>query len=158
MRRWQTGSMVTLLLDSKSLEIVLSPAERALAVRRDNVRIDRDLVEKVQLTDDPWTWLRGVRSPGTYVPGVIAAGTWRSIAGTDFAVIRRRRPGVVIDLVHDAPFQRIVLTTRHGLELVKAMRLDVPSTPTDVIDIVTPEQAAPSGRKRATAPKVQPAT
>ena len=30
---------------------------------------------KVQLTDDAWTWLRGVPSPGTLVRGTIAMGT-----------------------------------------------------------------------------------
>lgn len=130
---------MTLLLDSAHLEVALSGAERALTLQRDNVRVDRADITKVQLTDDLWTWLRGVRSPGLHVRGRIAAGTWRSVAGADFVLVRGRKPGVVIDLNHDAPFQRLVLTTSHGLALVKALRLDdVTEEASDVVTLTSP--------------------
>ena len=117
--------MVTLLLDSTQLEVVLSGAERAMAFRKGNVVIERSTIAKVQLTDDAWTWLRGVPSPGTHLRGVVAMGTWKSAGGEDFAIIRRHRPSVVIDLEGHPEFQRVILTTRHGLALVQALRLDV---------------------------------
>ena len=131
--------MVTLLLDSTQLEIVLTGAERLLAFRKGNVVIDRSTITKVQLTDDAWTWLRGVPSPGTHLRGVLAMGVWKSASAQDFAIVRRHRPSVVIDLDGHAEFERIVLTTRHGLELVKALRLDVDSgeAPADVVDLAT---------------------
>lgn len=153
--------MVTLLLDSTQLEIVLSGAERVLAFRKGNVTIERSAIAKVQLTDDVWTWLRGVPSPGTHVRGVIAMGTWKSSAGEDFAIIRRRRPGVVIDLEGHPDYQRIILTTRHGLELTQALRLDVDSEPADVVDLATgaiPVEPAPVAKPRARSPKPAPAT
>lgn len=116
--------MVTLLLDQTRLEVVLSVTERALSFRKRNVLIDRSLITKVQLTDDAWNWLRGVRSPGTFLPGAVAMGTWRSAFGRDFALIRRRRPSVVIDIHGHDEFERVILTTRHGLALVTALRLD----------------------------------
>jgi hypothetical protein len=134
--------MVTLLLDSTRLEVVLSGAERALAFRRQNVLIERDRIAKVQLTDDPWTWLRGAASPGTFVRGVLAMGTWKLADGADFVIVRRRRAGVVIDLEGHPDFQRVILTTRHGIALAKALRLDIDTTPTDVVDIIA---AAPAG-------------
>lgn len=134
--------MVTLLLDSTRLEVVLSGAERALAFRRQNVLIERDRIAKVQLTDDPWTWLRGSASPGTFVRGVLAMGTWKLADGADFVIVRRRRAGVVIDLEGHPDFQRVILTTRHGIALAKALRLDIDATPTDVVDIIA---AAPAG-------------
>ncbi len=118
-RRWQTGGMVTLLLDSTQLEVVLSGAERALSFHKGNVIIERSTIAKVQLIDDAWTWLRGVPSPGTHLRGVIAMGTWKSAGASDFAIIRRRRPSVVIDLEGHAEFERVILTTRHGLALVE---------------------------------------
>ena len=127
--------MVTLLLDSTQLEIVLSGAERAMAFRKGNVVIDRSTIDRVQLTDDAWTWLRGVPSPGTHLRGVVAMGTWKSAGGQDFAIIRRHRPSVVIDLDGGPDFQRIILTTRHGLALVQALRLDVAGEAADVVDI-----------------------
>lgn len=129
--------MVTLLLDSAHLEVALSGSERLLAFRRQNVDLPRDTIAKVQLTDDVWTWLRGVPSPGTHVRGVVATGTWKSAGSEDFVLVRGRRPGVVIDLEEHPDYERIVLTTRHGLALVQALRLDVEGPAEDVADLVS---------------------
>lgn len=116
--------MVRLLVDQAQLEIELSPVERALALRKDSIRIPREAIVQAQLTDDPWTWLRGVRSPGTHIPGAVAVGTWRGPAGTDFAVVRGRRlDGVVITLAEGQDFHRIILSTAHGLDLVEALHV-----------------------------------
>lgn len=146
--------MVTLLLDSTRLEVALSFSERTLAFHKQNVFIERSAITKVQLTDDAWNWLRGVPSPGTYLPGLIAMGTWRSASGSDFAVIRRRRPAVVIDLAGHPEFERVVLTTAHGLALVQALRIDEVDKAADVTELaVAPRPAKP--RKR---PAAKPAT
>ncbi|MFS2242378.1 hypothetical protein [Microbacterium sp. OR16] len=129
--------MVTLLLDQTRLEIVLSPIERASTFHRENVRVEREHITKVQLTQDAWTWLRGVPGPGTHIPGILAAGTWKAAETTDFVLIRRRKPSVVIDLDGDPQFQRLILTTRHGLALTQALRLEVSDQPEDVADIAT---------------------
>jgi hypothetical protein len=129
--------MVTLLLDQTQLEVVLSLLERAATFHRENLRVARDTIAKVQLTDDAWTWLRGVPGPGTHIPGVLAAGTWKAAATTDFVLIRRNRPSVVIDLEGDEQFQRLIFTTRHGLALTQALRLDVSDEPVDVVEIAS---------------------
>src|SRR3546814_5422421 len=136
--------MVTLLLDSTQLEVVLSAVERALSFRRRRVIVEREQIVKAQLTDDAWTWLRGVPNPGTYLPGTLAMGTWKSAFGSDFAVIRRRRPSVVIDLHGHDEFERLVLTTRHGVALQRALRLeDVADEPEDVAVLAAPTPARP---------------
>lgn len=131
--------MVTLLLDSTRLEVALTATERALSFRRDSVRVERSTIRKVQLVDDPWTWLRGVPTPGTVIPRTFAMGTWRSASGDDFVLVRRSRASVVIDLEGDPEFQRLVLTTRHGLALVQALRLEVEDEPVDVVALTTTE-------------------
>lgn len=144
--------MVTLLLDSTQLEVVLSPFERTLARRVDPVRVERASIRKVQLTDDAWTWLRGVPNPGTRVRGTIAMGTWRSSGGDDFVVVRRRQPAAVIDLLPGAEFARLVLTTRHGIALVQALRLEGEDDPLDVAEIAAAaereESVSPRPRRR----------
>ncbi len=116
--------MVTLLLDSAQLEVVLSRTERALSFRRRNITVERSMIAKVQLTDDAWTWLRGVPDPGTNFPVTVAAGSWKSAGGRDFVLLRGRKPSVVVDLEGHDEFQRLILTTRHGVALVQALRLD----------------------------------
>jgi hypothetical protein len=128
--------MVTLLLDQTQLEVVLSPVERAASFHRENIRVARDTITKVQLTEDAWTWLRGVPGPGSHIPGILAAGTWKGAGTTDFVLIRRRRPSVVIDLEGDELYQRLIFTTRHGLALTQALRLDATEELADVVEIV----------------------
>lgn len=149
--------MVTLLLDSTQLEVALSPVERTLARRSEAVRIERSLIQKAQLTDDAWTWLRGVPDPGTLIRGTIAMGTWRSAGAADFVIVRRRHPAVVIDLAGGAPFARLVLTTRHGVALTQALRLEVAGEPTDVAELVVEGDAAAKPRRRP-ARAARPAT
>jgi hypothetical protein len=127
--------MVTLLLDSAQLEVVLSRTERAVAFRRRNITVERSAIAKVQLTDDAWTWLRGVPDPGTYLPVAVAAGSWKSAGGRDFVLLRGRKPSVVIDLEGHDEFQRLVLTTRHGIALVQALRLDAVELGDELADV-----------------------
>ncbi len=128
--------MVTLLLDSTQLEVVLSPTERAMSFRKNNIVVPREHIARVQLTDDAWTWLRGVPNPGINLPVAVGMGTWKSAGGNDFVVIRGRKPSVVVDLTGHAEFERLVLTTKHGIALLQALRLDVASEPENVADIV----------------------
>ena len=117
--------------------IQLTATEKALAMHRRDVVIERDAITSALITDDPWVWLRGVRSPGTIIPGKLAFGTWRSISGRDFALVRGRRSAIVIDI--DVPegveedhgwvsefdgFARVVLSTTRAAELIRALRLD----------------------------------
>jgi hypothetical protein len=109
------------------------------------VIVPRANIARVQLTDDAWTWLRGVPNPGTNLPVAIGMGTWKSAGGNDFVVIRRRKPSVVLDLDGHDEFERLVLTSQHGVALVRALRLDGADEPEDVADIVTPKPR--SGKK-----------
>lgn len=127
--------MVTLLLDSTQLEVVLSPTEKAMSFRRTNLKVPRETIVRAQLTDDAWTWLRGVPNPGIYLPVAVAMGTWKSAGGNDLVLIRRRRSSVVIDLEGHDEFERLILTTQHGASLLQALRLDVDDEPEDVVAI-----------------------
>ncbi|AZS38393.1 hypothetical protein CVS47_03050 [Microbacterium lemovicicum] len=135
--------MVTLLLDSTRLEVALSGMERALSFHKGNVILERTTIVKVQLVDDAWTWLRGVHAPGTYLRGALAMGTWKSAGASDFVLIRRRRPAIVIDLDGHDEFERVILSTRHGLALVEALRVATGDEPEDVAEI-----AAQARRRR----------
>lgn len=146
--------MVTLLLDSTQLEVVLSPIERGLSFRRRNIRIPREQIVKAQLTDDAWTWLRGVPNPGTYLPVAVAMGTWKSAFGEDFVAIRRRRASVVIDLEGHEEFARLILTTQHGIALLQALRLDVIDEPEDVAVLARPPKRVIRPRRPVVAPGV----
>lgn len=110
--------------------IRLTASEQLLALRRKDVVLDRAAIASAIITDDPRIWIRGVRAPGARVPGGLAIGTWRGSAGRDFIAVRAGRDAVVLDF-EDAPrregfddFSRVVISTSHAAELVRALRID----------------------------------
>ena len=120
--------------------VKLTASERVAALRRRDVVLDRAAITSAVVTDDPWVWIRGVRSPGTYIPGTIASGTWRNLSGRDFVLVRGGRSAVVIDL--EVPegaeeergwvgefdsFARVIVSTVHAADLITALRLDPPA-------------------------------
>lgn len=104
-------------------------------MRRRDVVLERDAITSALITDDPWVWLRGVRSPGAHIPGRLALGTWRTNGGRDFVLARHGRPAVVLDFdvqTHEPgwvgefdQYARVVLSTNHAAELIRALRVDV---------------------------------
>jgi hypothetical protein len=120
--------MASLSVHSDRLEIHLTRAERTLALRRDSIVVQRENIRSVIITEDPWIWLRGIRSPGSMIPLVLAAGTWKFHGGKDFVSIKRHRLAVVIDLV-DEEFARVILTSQHATDLIDSLKLSTEPTP-----------------------------
>src|SRR5579859_2360540 len=87
----------------------MSELEYVEALHSD-VRVPLAAVQAVRVVNDAWPELRGIRAPGTGIPGVIAVGTRRGSFGKDFAVVHGREQAVVIEL-DGAAYSRIVVTT-----------------------------------------------
>lgn len=113
--------------------IKLSAPERTLALRKRDIVLSREAITSALITDDPWVWLRGVRSPGAHVPTKLAIGTWRGFGGKDFALIRAGRPAIVLDfdtseqdgrgwISEYDQFSRVILSTAYAAELIQALR------------------------------------
>ncbi|MGA2835142.1 MAG: hypothetical protein ABSF84_00965 [Acidimicrobiales bacterium] len=101
--------MAELTVAGDTVTLELTRAEHWEGFRGD---IDAPLasVTAVRVSDDPWKELRGLRAPGTGIPGVVAVGTRRGSFGRDFAAVHGRGPGVVVEF-DGQPFQRWVLST-----------------------------------------------
>jgi hypothetical protein len=98
-------------LDVEGSELVLrmGALEKAESVHGD-IRVPLSAVQDVRSVDDPWPELRGMRAPGTGLPGVIAVGTRRGSFGKDFAAVHGKGPAVVVDL-DGTDFSRLVVTS-----------------------------------------------
>lgn len=109
--------------------IRLSAAEKALALRRRDLVLDRAAITSALITDDPWVWLRGVRSPGAHLPGRLALGTWRGLGGREFALVRSGRPAVVLDFAREADAGAPDEGGAHADRSVDAVSDAAPGTP-----------------------------
>jgi hypothetical protein len=101
--------VASLIVEGTDVVVRLSALEK-LAAFRGNVRLPVSLVRGASVEPDPWTALRGIRSPGTGWPGVIAYGTRRFRGGRDFAAVLGHRPAVRLDLDPQSPFSRLVVS------------------------------------------------
>lgn len=112
--------MATVIVDSDSVTVELTGAEK-LETMHGDVTVPRSSVVEAREVADAMAELHGVRSPGTGLPGVLMAGTWRSAQDVIFAVCHGRRPGVVIEL-EDTKYDRIVLTVDDPAGVLAALR------------------------------------
>lgn len=101
--------MARLVADADALTVRLSRLERLGAVIARDPSVPLSAVRDVRTTADPWRELRGIRAPGTGVPGLIALGTRRTSLGRDFAAVYRRGPGVVVE-IQGAAYRRFVVS------------------------------------------------
>jgi len=111
--------MAELRVDGTELVVALSELERLGAFRGD-IRVPLTAVRAVRVADEPRPELRGVRAPGTGIPGIIALGARRG-EGHDFAAVYHDRPAVVIEL-EGATFDRLVISVDNPDATAAAIR------------------------------------
>ncbi len=99
-----------IVIDGADVVVKLSALEKLGAIHGD-VRVPRSDVSGCRLAENPWSELRGIRSPGTGWPGVISLCTRRGPGFRDFAAVYRNRPAVVIEL-EGAEFNRLVVSVK----------------------------------------------
>ncbi|GAA2226676.1 hypothetical protein N1031_03635 [Herbiconiux moechotypicola] len=125
--------MAVLFVHTDRLEIRLTRAEKLISFRRTDIVVPLENIRSAALTDDPWVWVRGIRAPGAAIPLTLAVGTWKFHDGKDFLLVKGTRTSVVIDLENDE-FSRIIVTTAHSVQLLRALRLPPLEGRTEIID------------------------
>ena len=113
--------MATLTVEGPELVVGLSWLEK-LGALSGGVRVPLRAVRSASAEPDPWAALRGIRAPGTGIPGVIAYGTRRYSGGRDFAAVLDHRPAVRVDLGEGSPFARLVVSVSDADGTAAAIR------------------------------------
>ena len=108
------------------IEIHLTPAEKTLALRSDDLVVQRDDIRSATITDDPWIWIRGIRKRGSEIPLVVAVGVWKYHGGTDFVIVKGKRQAVVLELAA-GEFTRIIVSTNHSAALIDRLKVEPPT-------------------------------
>jgi hypothetical protein len=104
--------MADLVVDGESVTLAMSRLEHLEGFRGD-ITAPLNSVTTVRAVDDPWAELRGIRAPGTGIPGIVAVGTRRGTFGKDFAVVHGKGRAVVVEFT-DREFQQWVLTVENA--------------------------------------------
>jgi hypothetical protein len=112
--------MASLIVDGADLVVKMSDLEKVEAVHVD-IHVPIAAVHMVRAVADAWPELRGIRAPGTGLPGVIAVGTRRGSFGKDFAAVHGRGPAVVVEL-EGAAYARLIVTTPDADSVAAAIR------------------------------------
>jgi hypothetical protein len=113
--------MAKLIVDGPDLVVQLSSLEKLGAFRGD-VRVPLSTVQSAEVEARPWDVLRGIRAPGTGIPGVIALGTRRFSGGKDFTAVSGTGPAVRVDLSQESPFSRLVVSVTDPDSTLAAIR------------------------------------
>jgi hypothetical protein len=100
--------MAEIRIENGDVIVHLGLLEKAGALHGD-VRIPRSAVTAVRVAENPFAEIKGIRFPGTGVPGLIALGTWRRKEAREFVCVYRGQSGVVIELdSRFAPYKRVI--------------------------------------------------
>lgn len=101
--------MVELIVGrDETVTVKLSLVEKLQAFRG-NLTVHRRDVSNARVVPDGMAVVRGLRLPGTSIPGLLKIGTWRSRFGRTLAVCHGRQSAVEFEL-SGAAFDRVVLT------------------------------------------------
>lgn len=111
--------MAKLLVNDDIVTVSLSAVEKAEALHGD-VSVPRSAVASARVVPDGLDEVHGLRMPGTGLPGVIMAGTWRDKERVTFAVCHGRRPAVVLELTGQH-YDRFVVTVENPGEVAAAL-------------------------------------
>ena len=114
--------MARLRVHNDRIEVHLTAAEKSLAFRNDDIVVQRDDIRSATVTDDPWIWIRGIRSRGMVVPLVVAVGVWKYHGGKDFVIVKGKRQAVVLELAA-GEFTRLIISTNHAGALIDSLKL-----------------------------------
>jgi hypothetical protein len=121
--------MAELAICGDELVVRLSPLERVAAFHGD-VCVPLAAVRAVCAEPDPWAALRGMRAPGTGLPGVIAYGVRRMTgARPDFVAVLGRRPAIRVELAPGSRYGRLVVTVGDPVATLEAVRHGLRSAP-----------------------------
>ncbi len=90
------------------LRVQLSTREEFFGFTRSFTIPWAQIINIAEVTD-LWVQLRGIRAPGTGLPGVIMLGTTRYQGKKDYNAVYGHKPGFVISLSGN-PFCRVLLT------------------------------------------------
>jgi hypothetical protein len=113
--------LARLVRTDRAIVFTLSPIERLLAVHFAPVEMELSTLRRVEVVDDIWTRVRGVRAPFTWLKDHVMIGTRRGLFGKDFDVVYGLGRGVCVEF-EGGPWARFVIKDGFPEDLAALLR------------------------------------
>jgi hypothetical protein len=113
-------------LENDYLTIELEWYEQLWAVTFDRqLRIPLNHIDRVTTTEPQSSWAE-IRAPGTFLPGLIKAGTYYSNRGKEFWYVTTDKDYLTLEL-HNEPCRRVIITIPDNISWCESLvaRLDI---------------------------------
>jgi len=101
--------MAELVLEDELVHLRLSSWEKVGAFQG-HVSFPFAAIESVERLTNARSAIRGLRFPGTGLPGVVALGKWRRRGEIDFVAVYKNQSGYVLQL-KDQRFDRVIFSS-----------------------------------------------
>lgn len=112
--------MATVHVEDGMVTVRLSRREKVAGLHGD-LRVPASAVTEAVVVDDPLAAPRGIRAPGTAIPGLIKIGTWRGRGRRTLVVAYRNQPGLRLALAGQ-PVDDVVLSHPDAPDVVARVR------------------------------------
>jgi hypothetical protein len=111
--------MAEITINEQAVELHLSVLEE-IGSFHGSIKVPRSAVTGARVVEHPLEEVRGLKMPGTGLPGVMAVGTWVGSFGKDFYAIDKKGPAVEIDL-DGQRYQRLIASQENPQTVVEAL-------------------------------------
>lgn len=98
------------------------PVERLLAGSFREVTVPVAALERVEVVDDIWTRVRGVRPPMTWMKDRFTVGTRRGLFGKDFTAVYGLGRGICVEFHRGEAWSRFVVTVPYPEDTAALLR------------------------------------
>ncbi len=101
--------MAEMRIEKGNLVVELGLAEKAESIHGD-LTVPLPAITEVEILDNPFSHLQGIRIIGTSIPKVVAVGTWVGVGHKSFVALHGHQSALQISLEHQSYDELIIGT------------------------------------------------
>ena len=99
--------MVDVIIENDKVVFNVKGIHKVLALKS-RIEVPREHIASARIDSTVFSIYKGIRAPGTYIPGLITAGTFRKDGKRIFWDVFRKSNAIVVDLVEEKYSQLVI--------------------------------------------------
>lgn len=108
--------MITVSMNNQDMILTVEGLHKVWALKS-QMSIPKQQVVSARINHNEITKPKGWRAPGTYIPGLITAGTYRAIGNKVFWDVVHYDQSIIVDL-RDSDYQQLILEVKNPEAIV----------------------------------------